>query len=106
IVENRSDSLTTTYLAASLKYARLNQYAGRSAQPLVSGSRIYPIKIITPPIGDQWLFTERVAEIGRIQSSYHAHLAQLDALFASLQHRAFNGELTAKAAERELAEAV
>lgn len=29
----------------------------------------------------------------RLAQQYRAHLAKLDALFASLQHRAFRGEL-------------
>ncbi len=35
--------IETAYLAEALRAANLNQYAGRSAQPLVSGSRIYPV---------------------------------------------------------------
>ena len=37
-----------TYLEWSLRVANLNQYAGRAAQPLVSGSRIYPVPIMLP----------------------------------------------------------
>jgi type I restriction enzyme S subunit len=34
-----------------------------------------------------------VEEIGKMKIAYGAHVAKLDALFASLQHRAFRGEL-------------
>jgi type I restriction enzyme, S subunit len=103
IVEIKSGSLLTTYLAAALKYADLNRYAGQFAQPLVSGSRIYPVKILTPPIDDQNVFGERFIEVKRLRSHYRAHLVKLDALFASIQHRAFTDERTSKDVERELA---
>ena len=44
-----------------------------------------------------------MATIESLRTSYLTSLARLDALFASLQHRAFRGELTSKDAERELA---
>jgi type I restriction enzyme S subunit len=50
-----------------------------------------PIRI--PPLALQRDFARRVAAIDRLKSAHRASLAQLDALFASLQHRAFRGEL-------------
>lgn len=41
----------------------------------------------------QYEFTRRVSAIEKLRSSYLASLAELDALFAFLQHRAFRGEL-------------
>ena len=41
----------------------------------------------------QSAFAARVAEIDKLKAHYRTHLAKLDALFASLQHRAFRGEL-------------
>ncbi len=38
-------------------------------------------------------FARRVAAVERLKASHRAAPAQLDALFASLQHRAFRGEL-------------
>jgi type I restriction enzyme S subunit len=102
IADHLSGSLTTTYLAAALEYANLNQYAGKSAQPLVSGNRIYPVKIATPPVADQRVFDGRISEIERLKVPYRAHLTKLDALFASLQQRAFSGELKLDGAATEL----
>ena len=92
IVEVRNENLITEYLAAALTFADLNQYAGRSAQPLISGSRIYPVNIPLPPIALQKQFGERVSEIDKISELQHAHLAKLDAIFSSLQLGAFQGE--------------
>jgi type I restriction enzyme S subunit len=102
IVEKRSEALSSAYLAAALKIANLNQYAGRSAQPLVSGSRIYPVTILLPAFDEQCLFASRLAQIRQLESLHHDNLKKLNALFASLQHRAFSGDLTARQAEREL----
>ncbi len=38
-------------------------------------------------------FARRVAAIEKLKASHRAALAEHDALFASLQHRAFRGEL-------------
>jgi type I restriction enzyme, S subunit len=76
-----------------MRHANLNQYAGRSAQPLISGGRIYPVSIPVPSTKVQENFASSVAAVNTLQERYRAHLEKLDALFASLQHRAFRGEL-------------
>lgn len=50
-------------------------------------------KLSLPPLDLQRAFAARVAEINQLKGYHRAHLAKLDALFASLQHRAFRGEL-------------
>jgi type I restriction enzyme S subunit len=49
--------------------------------------------IPTPPVTAQREFARRIAAVERLKSAHRASLAELDALFASLQHRAFRGEL-------------
>jgi type I restriction enzyme S subunit len=46
-----------------------------------------------PPLPLQQTFARRVAAVERLKAGHRAALAHLDALFASLQHRAFRGEL-------------
>jgi type I restriction enzyme S subunit len=53
--------------------------------------RSFPLML--PPLDLQRAFAARVAEIDKLKAYHRAHLAKLDALFASLQHRAFRGEL-------------
>jgi type I restriction enzyme S subunit len=81
------------YLAAALKIANLNQYAGRSAQPLVSGSRIYPIEILDPPIDKQNLYEYRIRNFEAVSTDYTAAKRAQEQLFSTLQHSAFRGEL-------------
>ena len=46
-----------------------------------------------PPIELQREFARRVHAVEKLKTAQRASLAELDALFASLQHRAFRGEL-------------
>jgi type I restriction enzyme S subunit len=65
----------------------------QSAQQNFSGPALRRLPVIVPPLALQRTFAARVAEINRLKARHRDHLAKLDALFASLQHRAFRGEL-------------
>ncbi len=60
---------------------------------MVSKSTLAAIDAIETPLELQQTFATRVAAVERLKESHRKHLAELDALFASLQHRAFKGEL-------------
>jgi restriction endonuclease S subunit len=51
------------------------------------------IRVPVPPIELQREFARRVGAVEKLKAAQRASLAELDALFASLQHRAFRGEL-------------
>ena len=51
------------------------------------------ILIPVPPISLQQVFARQVTALEKLKTSHVASLAELDALFAALQHRAFRGEL-------------
>ena len=73
---------------------RLIQQASTSSMKgMVSKSRLENVQIIFPPADLQRDFSQRVSAIRRLRGKVSESLAQLDALFASLQHRAFRGEL-------------
>jgi len=59
----------------------------------ISQEKVFGISTILPPLGLQRQFTERVAVIERLKAAHRSALTGLDTLFASLQHRAFRGEL-------------
>lgn len=59
----------------------------------INMTQLREFPLILPPIDLQRAFAARVAEIDKRKAEHRAHLAKLDALFASLQHRAFRGEL-------------
>lgn len=53
--------------------------------------RSYPL--LMPPLELQREFARRIAAVEKLKSAHRASLSNIDALFASLQHRAFRGEL-------------
>ena len=59
----------------------------------LTGEKLKRIRIPLPPLELQQTFAERVAAVESLKESHRKHLAELDTLFASLQHRAFKGEL-------------
>ena len=92
-VSRVDEALHFDYLAFALQRANLNRVASQSGQPLVSASRIYPVEILVPTIDDQQTFATRIQAVEALKATHRASLAELDALFASLQHRAFAGTL-------------
>ena len=50
-------------------------------------------RLLMPPLDLQHEFARRVGAVEKLKTAQSASLAELDALFASLQHRAFRGEL-------------
>jgi len=65
----------------------------QAAQQNFSGPGLRQLPMPLPPIGVQREFSRRVAAVEKLKAAHRASLAELDALFASLQHRAFRGEL-------------
>ncbi len=59
----------------------------------ISQEKVFGIQTILPPVDLQHQFARRVAAVEKLKAAQRASLAELDALFASLQHRAFRGEL-------------
>lgn len=56
-------------------------------------TRMSKIRLFLPPLTLQREFAGRAAAVERLKAAQRASLAELDELFASLQHRAFRGEL-------------
>ncbi len=56
-------------------------------------TRMVKIKIFLPPLSLQREFACRFAAVEKLKATHKASLAELDELFASLQYRAFRGEL-------------
>ncbi|WBB78650.1 restriction endonuclease subunit S [Micromonospora sp. WMMD882] len=69
--------------------------AGRTTSGLntISVSDVRSTPIATPPLNLQNAFTDRIEEVDVLRTAHLASLAEMDALFASLQDRAFRGLL-------------
>ena len=64
-----------------------------SSMPNISKAKLQATFIEVPPIELQQEFTQQVNAIEQLKTTHQKSLTELDALFASLQHRAFRGEL-------------
>lgn len=71
----------------------LENSAPESAQKNINLAILRNLDTPFPPLTLQKEFTNRVAAVENLKTAYHNSLAEMDALFASLQHRAFRGEL-------------
>ena len=58
----------------------------------INATEVQGIKIARPPLALQLQFQQRIDSLNRVKASHRAMLIELDKLFSSLQHRAFQGE--------------
>ncbi len=63
------------------------------AQPTLNIKQICELPVAHPPIELQCEFARQVTAVEALKTAQRASLTELGALFASLQHRAFRGEL-------------
>jgi type I restriction enzyme, S subunit len=56
-------------------------------------SRLRELPVQVPPMSLQCDFARRIAAVETLRTAHRASIAELDALFAVLQHRAFRGEM-------------
>jgi type I restriction enzyme S subunit len=75
-----------------VKSTMLDQMAGAAIRRLTL-VKINKASILLPPINIQQAFASRVSEIRALESSQSSSRKNLDALFQSMLHRAFQGEL-------------
>jgi len=61
--------------------------------PGINVSKLKKLHVFLPPLPLQQRFAALVEKIEAQKARCRAHLAELDTLFASLQSRAFSGEL-------------
>jgi type I restriction enzyme S subunit len=81
------------FMAELLKLVNLNQYSGKAAQPLISGSRVYPLEVIFPPLEIQNDFERKKKSFLGFLSKYERSKNDMESLFSSISQKAFSGEL-------------
>jgi type I restriction enzyme S subunit len=78
----------------------LREDSASSAQPVISGSKIYPINILLPPLDEQVEIAQRVERLFRVANFFENQiqlaLDRVDNLTQSILAKAFRGELTAE----------
>jgi len=91
-------TLNEVYLEQMLLYPSFKQILLKTAEAgatrqAITKLQIEGLCIPVPPLPLQEEFARRVGAIEHLKTTHRESLAQLNALFASLQHRAFRGEL-------------
>lgn len=90
-----SDRANVSFVTTGLRFGKrwlLERARGINTEGLtLDHLRAFPLPL--PPIELQREFDRRVTAVDALKAAQRASLRQLDALFASLQHRAFRGEL-------------
>ena len=71
----------------------LENAAPESAQKNINLNLLRNLELPLPGSDLRMAFAKRVAAVESLKAAHRASLAAMDALFASLQHRAFRGEL-------------
>jgi len=97
LLKPRPDMLISEYLCAYLNNDKNKSHLignmGGAAIKRLTLAKIKKFRIPVPPIPLQHRFASIVESIERQKIRLRSHLVELDTLFASLQHRAFNGGL-------------
>ena len=90
-----NDPATVEFVRVWLSFLQkaLEDAAPESAQKNINLAILRDLRIPAPSLALQQTFATRIAAIEALKSTHRTALAQLDALFASLQHRAFSGNL-------------
>jgi type I restriction enzyme S subunit len=60
----------------------------------ISMGRLRGLRVPVPPLALQQTFAARIQAVESLKATHRTALAESDALFASLQHRAFAGQLS------------
>ena len=86
---------TVEYVRAWLGFMQesLENAAPESAQKNINLNLLRNLELPLPGSDLRMAFAKRVAAVESLKAAHRASLAAMDALFASLQHRAFRGEL-------------
>jgi type I restriction enzyme S subunit len=92
-----ADQVDREFIASYLRTDFVQRYFTAElrtvSQPTLNIKQICETKVITPPLPLQQTFATRVQAIEALKAQHRAALATQDALFASLQQRAFAGAL-------------
>ncbi len=97
VLRGKASLLDNTFLmhalTAQMVRAQINARATGSTVRGIRQREFRKVMLPTPPLPLQREFALRVGAVDKLKTAQRASLAELDALFASLQHRAFRGQL-------------
>jgi type I restriction enzyme S subunit len=92
-VAPKPDAICTEYLSAWFEQFTLADIASGTSVPQLNKRDLARLTITVPSTNAQQLFANSSRRIGRQLESMNASLSAIEMLFASLQQRAFIGQL-------------
>jgi len=97
IVDFTSNNVEMKFLYHCLDYHNLNKLSVSTAQPVISGTKIYPYEIMLPPLKQQTKIVEeiekRFSEADNLEKAIDESLAKSETLRQSILKKAFEGKL-------------
>lgn len=97
IVDFITNKVETKFLYHCLTYHNLNKLSVSTAQPVISGAKMYPYKIMLPPITQQLQIVseieKRFSEADNLEKAIDESLAKAETLRQSILKQAFEGRL-------------
>lgn len=92
-----SNDVDRVFVAEYLRTEHVKRYFVNElrtvSQPTLNILQLGQTSVLVPPLAVQQAFANRAGDVSRLRATLELSLSELDALFASLQHRAFRGEL-------------
>lgn len=105
VVNFKSNDFDLKFMKLKLQFENLNKLSNSTAQPVISGTKIYSYPIILPPLVEQKALVTKIEELF---SSLHSGINDLQKAQAQLKiyrqavlKKAFEGELTKKWREQQ-----
>ncbi|PZU95098.1 MAG: type I restriction endonuclease subunit R [Pseudanabaena sp.] len=96
-IRPKHELLNSFYLFCVLSSQSIKKYLEKASQGVTMANLnktiVSQIPMAIPPLSLQKEFAQRVEAVEKLKATHRESLSQLEALFASLQHRAFRGEL-------------
>ena len=97
IVDFISNNVEMKFLYHCLDYHNLNKLSVSTAQPVISGAKIYPYEIMLPPVTQQTQIVEeiekRFSEADNLEKAIDDSLTKSETLRQSILKQAFEGRL-------------
>lgn len=76
-----------------VRQKHVRPYVTQSTISGINQSNLAQVPVMQPPLSQQHEFGIRITAVEKLKQLYTSSMSELDILFASLQHRAFRGEL-------------
>jgi type I restriction enzyme S subunit len=91
-----AETTSRVFMAAYLNTDFVQRYFTNElrtvSQPTLNIKQLSETTVVLPPVELQGEFARRMGAVENLRAAQRASLAELDALFACIQHRAFRGQ--------------